>query len=328
MDKSSPTLLSLIIPAYNEADGLPDFHASLLHILNDLDMPHEVLYVDDGSTDTTARIVEAWHTDDKSIKLVKLSRNFGKEAAMTAGISSAKGDAIMLLDADGQHPVQLIPQFVKAWQAGAQVVIGVRQDSEGIDSFKRLGSKYFYQLFNRMSQQPLIPGSTDFRLISREVADALLSLPENDRITRGLIDWLGFKREFIRFTAPPRLHGAATYNRRKLMQLATNSFVSLTSAPIYLFGYIGIFITIVSFIVGFLVFIEQLVLDDPLYWNFTGTAMLGILLIFLVGVVLLSQGILALYISHIHTQSKGRPLYVIDFHHSHGFDNHRSNHHG
>lgn len=311
--KTSNLQLSVVVPLFNEAAGLVAFHASLTEVVQSITHAYEIIYCDDGSEDNTVELVQKLHHDNPNVRLVKLSRNFGKENALAAGIAVAQGQAIIMLDGDGQHPPELIPLFIKAWKEGAKVVIGVRTDNNEEGWFKRLGSKYFYKLFNKLTDQKLIPGSTDFRLIDRTVQEVFLKLNETDRITRGLIDWLGFKRHYISFMAGARTQGQAGYNRRKLVVLAANSFVSLTSVPLFVFGYLGLFITSASFILGSVVIIEQLLLGDPLGWNFTGTAMLSIMLVFLVGVVLLSQGVLALYISYIHKQSKQRPLYVVDY---------------
>lgn len=300
-------LISIVVPLYNEADGLENFHASLLEVLKGLDSPYEIIYCDDGSTDKTPEIVRDLHAHDKNVRLLRLSRNFGKEITLSAGINESKGEAVLMIDGDGQHPVELIPKFVEAWKSGTQVVVGVRTNK------KRLSSRLFYRVFNRLTGQKLIPGSTDFRLIDKVVQQEFVKLNEADRITRGLIDWLGFKRELIYFKAKARTAGQRSYSRGKLVKLAANSFVSMSSAPLYIFGYIGFFTSVAAFLLGSAVFIEQLVLEDPLNWNFTGTAMLGILILFLVGILLTSQGILSLYISHIHSQSKQRPLYVVDY---------------
>ncbi len=313
MPNNKTDLISIVVPVYNEAAGLPDFHASLLDILHTVTHDYEIIYCDDGSHDETSQIVHDWHQLNPKIKLISFSRNFGKEKALSAGIAAAQGQAILMLDGDGQHPVELIPKFIKSWQAGAQVVIGLRADNSSGNWFKRLLAKLFYASFNKVSGQKLIIGSTDFRLIDKAVQQAFLTLPETDRITRGLIDWLGFKREFISFKVKQRQSGSPVYSLHKLMGLAANSFTSLTPKPLFLFGYLGVIITTASFLLGVVVLVEQLILGDPGHWNFTGTAMLGILLLFLVGILLMSQGILSLYVSRIHNQSKQRPLYIIDY---------------
>jgi glycosyltransferase involved in cell wall biosynthesis len=321
MVKSSALLLSVVVPLYNESAVLPAFHKSLLESIEKAaGESYEILYCDDGSTDNTDKLVQQWHKHNSKIKLIKLSRNFGKENALSAGIAEAAGQAVIMIDGDGQHPAELIPDFVDAWKQGAQVVVGVRRGGGRGNWSKRSSSRLFYKLFNGLTGQKLLPGSTDFRLIDRAVQQAFVTLGESERITRGLIDWLGFRRQLIYFEQNARADGSPSYSRSQLMRLAANSFVSLSPKPLYLFGYLGMLITLGSFLLGAAVLVEQLLLGDPWNWNFTGTAMLGILTLFLVGIVLLSQGILSLYISHIHSQSKGRPLYVIDYRGSSGIE--------
>ncbi len=319
--KSQHSLFSLVVPVFNEGTGLENFHTSLTNVMEKTAHGYyELIYCDDGSLDDTVQQVNKLHIANQHVKLIRLSRNFGKESALLAGITIAKGNAIIMLDGDGQHPVELIPQFIEAWKNGAQVVVGVRKSNDKEGWLKRWGSRFFYNLFNKMTNEKLIPGSSDFRLIDREVQEAFLMLRESDRITRGLIDWLGFQREYINFTAKPRENGLPGYGPRKLVKLAIHSFVSLTSLPLYLFGYLGFLITVTALLLGVSIFIEQLLLNDPWRWNFTGTAMLSILLMFLIGIVLLSQGILALYVASIQSQSKHRPLFVVDYQNSIGLD--------
>ncbi|MEI7683165.1 MAG: glycosyltransferase family 2 protein [Candidatus Saccharibacteria bacterium] len=312
-------LVSVVVPLYNEAAGLHDFHDGLMLVLGKIGRDFEVIYVDDGSHDQTAGLVKK-QTSDKRVKLISFSRNFGKELALTAGISQARGEAIITLDGDGQHPAELIPEFIKAWQDGAQVVVGLRTNAEGQKHAGGIGSRLFYHFFNALSSQKIVAGSTDYRLITAQVREAFLQLNETDRVTRGLIDWLGFEPSYVKYTAKRRQSGVPGYSRSKLFGLAINSFVSLSPAPLYLFGGLGIFLTLSALLLGCVVFIEQLLLGDPLNWDFTGTAQLSIVILFFVGLILMSQGMLSLYVSHIHSQSKQRPLYVIDFSKSAGIE--------
>lgn len=307
-------VLSLVVPVYNEAEGLIHFHDSLVGMLRQADLLDmcEIIYCDDGSTDTSKEVLTEIASRDNYIKTIIFSRNFGKENALAAGIGQAKGQAIITLDSDEQHPVELIPSFIEAWRGGAKVVVGIRKTTHG-NWFKRAESQLFYTLFNRLSGQKLIPGSTDFRLIDRSVQTAFLSLPESNRITRGLIDWLGFERAYIFFEPKERHVGTPNYSHRKLIELAMNSLVSLSPRPLFLLGYLGAVTTGLAFILGTVVIVERFIFNDPFGWRITGTAMLGILMIFFIGIILISQGVLAIYISHIHTESKRRPLYVIDW---------------
>lgn len=314
MTKQIDPVLSVVVPVYNEKANLELFQSSLLETLTScVKDAYEVIYCDDGSTDGSTVLIRHWAATNKRIKLIQFSRNFGKENALSAGIAKATGEAIIMLDGDNQHPVKLIPEFVDAWKNGAEVVVGIRDSNADEGWFKRLGSKLFYRIFNKLTDQELLPGSTDFRLIDKSVQQAFVGLKESDRITRGLIDWLGFRRDYIHFDATARQGGTAGYSRRKLLSLAANSFVSLTPKPLYMFGYLGVFITFTAFLLGLAVIVEQLIMNDPWNWRFTGSAMLGILILFLVGIILMALGVVSLYISHLHNQSKQRPNYIINY---------------
>ncbi len=304
--------LSIVVPAYNEQESLSDFLKLLVRELKRVTASYEIIVVNDGSSDDTLRIAQALAAKDKHIRLVNLSRNFGKELATTAGISYATGDAVIMIDADGQHPPELIKQFVALWKDGYQVVVGVRKTNQKEGFVKRYGSKLFYHLFNATSDVTLIPGATDYRLIDKAVRDEFVKFTERNRITRGLIDWMGFKRTVIPFDAKERMAGRASYSITKLVKLTLNSFISLSIAPLYAVGAAGVLITLLSFIFGLFILIEQPILSDPLHLRITGTAMIGVLLLFLVGIIMTAQGLLALYLSHIHVQAQNRPLFIVD----------------
>ena len=309
----SELLLSIVIPLHNESANIDTVYQQLQPVVDKVsDGSYEIIYVNDGSSDNTAELVAQLHSKNSKVKLLQLSRRFGKELALAAGIGAATGKAVLTLDGDGQHPIERIPDFIDAWKAGAQVVIGVRTANSREGFIKKFGSKVFHTLFNRLSGAKLVPGSTDFRLIDRTVQQEFVKFTEPNSMTRGLIDWLGFKRVYITYTANPRVAGEAGYTVSQLVKLAANSFVSLSPFPLYISGYLGVFITTGAFLLGLFVLIEQIILNDPWHLKFTGTAMLSILVLFLVGILLVSQGILALYISHIHAQSKRRPLFVVD----------------
>lgn len=314
-------VVSVVIPAYNEAEGIELFHQDFLitHIANATDN-YEIVYVNDGSSDTTLDILLKLAKKNNRIKVVSLSRNFGKEVATSAGIGIATGKAIIIMDSDGQHPPELISEFIKKWKVGAQVVVGVRASNQEEGAIKKWGSKLFYSLFNGVNGVQMQPRSTDYRLIDRAVQQEFIKLSEHNRITRGLIDWLGFKRDYIYFDAPARIAGTASYSPIKLIALALNSFISLSLKPLFMLAWLGFFITVLSLATGIFMFVEQILLGDPLGLHFTGAALLGIFISFLVGLVLTSQGVLAIYLSHIHTHTQGRPLFVIDYSRSIGIE--------
>lgn len=303
--------ISVVIPAFNESKNLTKV---CINIINSIpsEYNHELLIVDDGSTDDTIEVVKNLNNKDSSIKLISLSRNFGKELATTAGIVNSNGSATIIIDADGQHPPEIISDFINKWENGYQVITGIRKSNTNEGFIKKYGSKIFYVLLNKFAKVNMTPGSTDFRLIDAEVRKTFSKLSESNRMTRGLIDWLGYKTEYIYFHAKAREHGEAQYNTKKLFKLAVNSFLSLSLIPLYISGYIGVLITALSFISGAVIIVENYLLDDPLNWNITGSGSLGILITFLVGVILTSQGLLALYISRIYNDVKARPLYIVN----------------
>lgn len=308
----SSRLLSIVVPVYNEAEGIRWFHEALMCVVQPLPYDVELVYVNDGSTDDSqARLADLPVGGRVTVQLVEFSRNFGKEAALSAGVAVAGGDAVIMLDADGQHPVEALPEFVARWESGSEVVIGVRACDRKDSLTKRTCSRAFYTAFNKTTGVELVSRSTDYRLIDRKVADQLVTLKESNRITRGLIDWLGYRRSFIDFDSRPRQFGSAGYTFGKLVQLAINCFVSLSSVPLFLAGYLGLLFMVTGFVGGTFVIAEQLVLDDPLGLNITGTAMLGILTVFLVGAILSAQGLTGVYLSRVLHESQARPLYVI-----------------
>jgi glycosyltransferase involved in cell wall biosynthesis len=312
MNKSKDKLISFVVPVYNEATGLAAFHKSLMAVIRkSLRNNYEIIYCEDGSTDNTADLITAWHARNKKVKLLRLSRNFGKEIATTAGINAAAGQAIITLDADGQHPVSLIPKFLERWQKGSKVVIGIRTANKNEGIVKHLGSKVFYGFYNRLTHLSLIPGSTDYRLIDRSVQQEFQKMTERNRITRGLIDWLGYDRDYIKFKAKPRQSGKAAYSFKKLFKLAIDSVVSMSLSPLYITAYIGAVVLPLAVIAG-LIMLVNVLLGDPLGIHATASAYLVVLLVSLMGVVMLSQGIIGLYLSHIHTETQNRPLYIVD----------------
>jgi dolichol-phosphate mannosyltransferase len=300
------------VPLFNESAGLATFHESLLKVLNKLEgINYEIVYCDDGSTDDTLVLTRELCKTDTHVRLVRLSRNFGKEIATTAGIHEAKGDAVITIDGDGQHPVELLPEFVQRWQVGSKVVIGLRLETRHAGLLKRLGSRLFYWLVNRFAGVSLKAGATDFRLIDRIVQQEFVRMTEHGRITRGLIDWLGYDKAYVPYRENPRAYGSAGYGFRKLFKLAIDSVISLSVSPLFIAAYIGAIVLPLSVLTGLVMVIDAL-LGDPLNWNASGSAYVIVLLLFLVGVLLVSQGIIGLYLSHIHTETQNRPLYIVD----------------
>ncbi len=312
---SNKKKISIVIPVYNEQECIVDFLEKnffpYIEAISDYNI--EVILVNDGSSDNTLAILKSYiNRKKRKIILISLARNFGKEAALSAGLKYAKGDAVMTIDADGQQPPKLIKTFIKKWEGGADIVTGVRSQYTKHGFVQKVGSKLFYKLLRLMGNKYTVPGSTDFRIMDRCVVDEFNKLSEHNRITRGLIDWLGFDQQYIEYTYGVRMAGKPSYNIKSLFHLAIDSFISMSTTPLVIFGYIGIFITVASFLLGVFVIVNQYILGDPLqlYWN--GAVQMSIFIAFLVGLVLISQAVTALYISHIHAETQNRPLYIID----------------
>lgn len=311
MRPKSP-LISLILPVHNEAGNIQWHYSKIKEFLNKHRLRYEIVYVDDGSTDDSLEAIRSLAADDGSVRYLSLSRNFGKEAATSAGVKEAAGDAIIVIDADGQHPIDVAADFLTAWHNGYDVVIGVRKENEKEGVVKRYGSKLHHRILSLLTGGDSVPGATDFRLIDRKVADEFNKLTEHNRIARGLIDWLGFKRTYVEFSSAARHSGKAAYSFRKLVRLALHSFVSQSTKPLQFTGFLGFIVTIVAFIGCVFLGVEEYILNDPLNLAITGTAMLALFLSFLVGLVLICQWLLALYIESIHHETQNRPLYIID----------------
>lgn len=304
-------LISIVVPVYNEAEGILDFlDEGLLPVVLDLRYDVEIILVDDGSEDKTLEKIKSSKLFDKVlVNVISLTRNFGKEVALTVGLEAANGDAVIMIDADGQHPVEEIPKMLVKWEDGAMIVTAV---NSGNTTKHRLRSGMYYKIMRVAGNKKIMPGAMDFRLLDRAVVDEFNMLTERNRLTRGLIDWLGFPQEYIKVKTHGRKCGKPTYSTKKLAGLALDSMVSSSRTPLVIFGYLGTFITIFSLIFGLFILVEQYILGDPLTLDWSGAVAMSVFISFLVGLVLVSQSITALYISQIHAEAKGRPLYVVN----------------
>lgn len=306
-------LISILIPAYNEQENLPLIYEKIKKniacLQNEYDF--EIIFIDDGSTDQTEKILTDLSNQDKNVKYIQFSRNFGKEAAISAGLDLASGCAVLMIDADLQHPAELIPEFIKKWQAGADVVVGVRDKNNGEGWVKKYGAILFYKIMELIGETRIIPRATDYRLLDRRVVLSFRRFTEHERIARGLIDWLGFKRDYVYFEASPRLNGRVAYDKIKLFRLAFNSLVAHSTFPLKFAGYLGIIITLSFGSFGFILFLSKYILYSDFAKSFSGTGLLAILIIFLIGVVLTCLGLIALYIANIRSEVANRPTYVI-----------------
>ena len=298
--------ISCIVPAYNEAANLPLLLAALVPALQALTPRWEVIVVDDGSRDATASAVQPWLLTP-GVRLLELSRNFGKEAALSAGLQHALGEVVVMLDADGQHPLALLPEMLDGWRAGADAVCAVR-DSRADESWaKRAGTRAFYAIVNAGSHMPIPRDAGDFRLMDRCVVDALLALPERTRFLKGLYAWVGFRTQFITYTPAPRASGQTSFSPLRLLALALTGVTAFSTLPLRLWGGLGVLVAAFSLAYGVWIVIDHFLNGNPVPgWP---TVVAG--LMFFSGVQLLSIGILGEYIGRIFDEVKRRPLYVL-----------------
>lgn len=305
--------ISIIIPAYNEEKNIPLVYTELKKVFAKCSSEYvfDILFVNDGSSDNTIGEIEQLAQNHDDVKYVDFSRNFGKEIATTAGLNNCQGDCCIMLDADLQHPVELIPEFIAEWQNGAEVVVGIRNKNKSVGVFKKIGSALFYRIINRIAEIKVVPNATDYRLLDRAVINEFNRFTETNRMTRALIDWLGFKRAYINFEANERINGEASYSFWKLFKLALNSFVSLSLLPLKIAGNLGIAITLLSGLAGFYILLGKYFFRTPFASTFSDAENLAILLVFLVGIILMSIGLMALYIANIHGEVINRPMFVI-----------------
>jgi dolichol-phosphate mannosyltransferase len=305
-------LISIIIPVKNEEGNINAIYQALSVQMKSLpEIGYEIIFVNDGSDDKSDELIRELSKNDSQVKYIELSRNFGKEVATSAGLRECKGDAAIIIDADLQHPVSLINTFIEKWNQGFDMVIGVREKNEGEGLVKKLGSILFYRLMNFLGETKLANRATDFRLIDRRVIDEFNKFTERNRITRGLLDWLGFRCEYVLFTAAKRVSGHPAYNPAKLLKLAITSFVSHSLIPLKLAGYLGLLIIFLSAPLGVYIFIDRYILNDPFGFSFSGIAILALVNLFLVGVILSCLGLIAMYIGSIQQEVMNRPMYVV-----------------
>ena len=303
--------ISIVVPFYNEERSIPILFDALTSAVSAGRLDAEFIFVDDGSTDRSAECLERLAAQDARVKVLGLARNFGKEIAVTAGIQHCSGDACITLDADLQHPVELIPEFVRRWQHGAEVVVGVRTKNAGEGMLRHFAGRLFYFLMGAISETPITPNATDYRLLDRVVVDEFNRFTERRRMTRALVDWLGFRREYVPIEAPARLDGGSRYGTGRLVRLAVSGFVSHSLFPLKIAGYLGVIITVAAGLLGSFIFVEKYILRDPLHLFFSGPAILAVINLFLAGVMLSCLGLIALYIATIHAEVTNRPLYSV-----------------
>ena len=297
--------LSVVIPVFNEAENLLPLHARLVKVLKN---NYEIIFIDDGSTDNSLQVIATLHQQDNKVKAVSFSRNFGQMAALSAGLDLAHGDAVIMLDADLQHPPELIPELVRQWEAGAKVVNTIRKETKGAGQWKGLMARFFYWLINRIAKINLPAGSADYRLLDRQVVDTLKNIRERSRFLRGLVGWLGYKQTFVEYEADARTAGQSKYSWGKMFSFALDGITSFSAAPLRLSTYLGLTVAGLSFLyILYAVYIRLFTRQAIEGW----TSVL-VTVLFIGGVQLIFLGVIGEYLSRVFEETKQRPLYIVD----------------
>ena len=302
-----PLLLSIVAPAYNEEEVLPEFHRRLSQVLHGLDIACEIIYINDGSKDATATLLHAIQQDDPRVAIVDLSRNFGKEIAMTAGLDHAGGDAVVVIDTDLQDPPELIPELVKHWREGYDDVYARRVSRDGESGIKRATAHLFYRLLRMLSNVDIPPDTGDFRLLSRRAVNALKQLREQHRFMKGLFTWVGFERKAVLYKRDPRGAGKSKWNYWRLWNLALEGITSHTTVPLRLASYLGVTVALFAFFYALYLVYDKLVHGNSV----AGYPSLMVAILFLGGVQLVTLGVIGEYLGRMFDESKRRPLYFI-----------------
>jgi len=302
-------LVSIVVPVFNEAGVIEQIHARIAAAADGLSDKVEILYVDDGSSDGTDAALEALAAQDDRVRPLNLSRNFGHQAALTAGLDHAAGDAIISMDGDGQHPPEMIPQMIELVKQGYDVVQAQRIDEGTAFSFKKLTSDAFYQLINRISGTPVHPGAADFRALSRQALDALKAMPEYHRFLRGMIAWIGYRTIILPFHEPKRVAGKSKYSLGKMLRLASDAIFSFSLMPLYIgLSAGGIFIILA---IAQMVYVLILWLTGQYDKIVPGWSSLMAVLLIASGLIMILLGFIGVYVGYIFQQVKGRPVYLL-----------------
>lgn len=305
---STTHAISVVVPVFNEEEVLAEFHRRLTGVMTALGEAWEVIYVNDGSTDASASWLEQLARAESHVVFIDLSRNFGKEIAMTAGLDHAEGDAVVVIDADLQDPPELISEFVREWRvSGADVVYGKRRSRGGESVLKKLTARVFYRVIQRFSRVRIPEDTGDYRLMSRRAVQALAGLREQHRFMKGLFAWIGFVQKPVLYDRDPRFAGQSKFNYWKLWNFALEGITSFTTAPLRLATYLGLVVAGFAFLFGAWIIYQTIAHGNPV----AGYPSLIVVVLFLGGVQLAFIGILGEYVGRMFDESKGRPLYVV-----------------
>ena len=308
MTANAKPTISMVVPCHNEAQSLNSFLQAMNAALDTIaDVSFELVFIDDGSTDATLATLRAFANDDPRISILELSRNFGKEAALTAGIDFASGDAVIPIDADLQDPPALIPALVGKWREGCEVVLAQRVNRNTDSLLKRVTAHLFYRLHNKLAAHAIPENVGDFRLMDRKVIDALKRFPERGRFMKGLFAWVGFRTATVEYERAPRIADVSKFGFWRLWNFAIEGITGFSTLPLRVWTYFGFIVSLCAFIYGVFMLIRTLLYGNDV----PGYASLMVSVMFLGGLQLMGLGVIGEYIGRVHQESKGRPIYIV-----------------
>ena len=308
MNTDQKQLISIVVPAFNEEAVLPRFHQTLTEVLADQPLKFEIVYINDGSLDGTLDVIKELRRSDEQVTLIDLSRNFGKEIALSAGLHKAAGDAVVVIDADLQDPPELIPELIKEWQNGYDVVYAQRTHRKGESLLKRTTAHFFYRIIQRISKITIPEDTGDFRILSRRAVNALNTFNEQHRFMKGLFAWIGYQQKAVHYQRDPRHAGETKWNYWRLWNFALDGITSFTIAPLKISTYLGLLTAAGAFVYGIYMVVDTLIYGNPV----PGYPSLIVIVLILGGVQLTAIGILGEYLGRIFNETKRRPLYFIN----------------
>jgi len=303
-----PPVISIVCPCYNEEDVIELFLKEINIVLQDIGKTFEIIFINDGSEDNTLDTLLLAKKNYINIRIINLSRNFGKEAALTAGLDQAKGEVVIPIDVDLQDPPILIKDFISHWEQGSEVVLAKRVDRSTDSFLKRVSAKLFYKLNNKISKVSIPENVGDYRLMTRKVLNSLKQLPETERFMKGLFSWVGFKTSIVEYKRDARIAGETNFSGWKLWNLALESITSFSTFPLKVWLYLGIIISLFSFFYGSVIIIKTIIFGISL----PGYASTMTTILFLGGIQLIGIGVLGEYVGRIYIESKNRPIYIIE----------------
>ncbi len=301
-------VLSVVVPVFNEEEVLPETYRRLTVIMEGMGKSYELLFVNDGSVDRSRIILEELAQKDRRVRVIHFSRNFGHQAAITAGMDHARGEAVVVIDADLQDPPEVIPEMVAKWQEGYEVVYGKRVKREGETFFKRFTASLFYRFLQRMTSIDIPLDTGDFRLLDRKVVEVMRLLREKNRFMRGLVSWVGFRQIALPYVREKRFAGETKYPLRKMLKLAWDGITSFSDKPLKIAAYIGFLLSFFSFVYLLVILISKLLGKSTV----PGWASIAVMNLFFNGVILVILGVMGEYIGRIYDEAKNRPLYIVE----------------